>query len=53
VVVDDDDGKFWTKRNAIPVFTTAAAAIVAGIVIAVTREDRLPIKGTGPTQIVP
>lgn len=53
VVVDDDEGKFWTKRNAIPVFITAGAGIVAGIVIAVTREDRLPIKGTGATQIVP
>jgi hypothetical protein len=53
VVVDDDDDKFWTKRNAIPVFTTAAAAIVAGIVIYHTREERLPIQGTGPTQIVP
>lgn len=53
VVVVDDDGAFWSKRNAIPVFITAGAAIVAGIVIAVTREDRLPIKGTGATQIVP
>lgn len=53
VVVDDDEDKFWTKRNAIPVFTTAAAAIVAGIVIYHTREDRLPIQGSAPTQIVP
>ncbi|MBI3427321.1 MAG: FecR domain-containing protein [Acidobacteria bacterium] len=53
VVVDDDDNKFWTKRNAIPVFIAAGAAIVAGIVIYATREDRLPIQGTGPTQIVP
>lgn len=53
VVVVDDEDKFWTKRNAIPVFVTAAAAIVAGIVIYHTREERLPIQGTGPTQIVP
>lgn len=53
VVVDDDEYKFWTKRNAIPVFTTAAAAIVAGIVIYHTREERLPIQGSAPTQIVP
>jgi hypothetical protein len=53
VVVVDDDDDFWTKRNAIPVFAAAGAAIVAGIVVALTREDRLPIKGTGPTQIVP
>jgi hypothetical protein len=51
VMVDDDD--FWTKRNAIPVFAVAAAAIITGIVVYTTREERLPIKGTGPTQIVP
>ncbi len=51
VLVDDDD--FWTKRNAIPVFVVAAAAIVAGIVVYTNREERLPIQGTGPTQIVP
>ncbi len=53
VVVDKDDSKFWTERNAIPVFVAAAAAIVAGIVIYHNREDRLPIQGVGPTQIVP
>src|SRR5262249_2249286 len=37
VVVDHDDDKFWTKRNAIPVFAVAGAAIVTGIVVAVTR----------------
>jgi hypothetical protein len=53
VVVVDHDDDFWTKRNAIPVFAVAAGAIVAGIVVALNREDRLPIQGTGPTQIVP
>ncbi len=53
VVVVDDDDNFWVKRNAIPVFATAAAAIVAGIVIYHNREERLPIQGSGPTQIVP
>jgi hypothetical protein len=50
VVVDDD---FWTKRNAIPVLATAAAAIVAGVVVYLNREEKLPIKGSAPTQIVP
>lgn len=53
VVVVDDDGKFWRKETAIPVFVVAAAAVVAGIVVAVNKDDRLPIKGTGGTQIVP
>lgn len=48
-----DDHKFWTKKHAIPVLLTAAAIIGIGTAVAVTREDRLPIKGSGPIVIVP
>ena len=53
VVAVGHDDKFWTKENAIPVFAVAASAIVAGILIYKDRGDRLPVKGSGPTQIIP
>lgn len=53
VNVTGDDDKFWTRKNAIPVLATAAAMIVAGVVIVATRDDKLPIEGKDPTIIVP
>jgi hypothetical protein len=44
---------FWNARTAIPVFLTAAAIVAAGVTVAVTQEDKLPIKGTGQISIVP
>jgi hypothetical protein len=48
-----DQNRFWNARTAVPVFLTAAAMIAAGVTVAVTQEDRLPIRGSGPTSIVP
>lgn len=45
--------RFWQAKTAVPVLLTAAAMIAAGVTVAVTREDKLPIRGTGPTAIVP
>ena len=53
VNVTSSDDKFWTRKNAIPVLATAAAMIVAGVVIVATRDDKLPIEGKDPTIIVP
>lgn len=53
VTVTSDKDKFWTKKNAIPVFATAAAIIVAGIIVVATKNDRFPIKGSSPIQIIP
>lgn len=44
------DGK---AETLIPVLATIAAIGVAAIVVVSRREDRLPIKGSGPTQIIP
>jgi hypothetical protein len=52
VVVSDDKG-FWTKRHAWPVFAVLGGAVAAGIVVGLTREEKLPILGRGNTQIVP
>ncbi|MGH9847491.1 MAG: hypothetical protein ACREEM_53035, partial [Blastocatellia bacterium] len=53
VTVTQANEKFWSKKNAIPVLATAAAVIVAGIVVVATKGDRLPIKGTGPIEVIP
>ncbi len=53
VTVTKAEKEFWTKKNAVPVFATAAAMIVAGIVVVATRDDKLPIKGPGPIDIIP
>ena len=53
VVVGDKDKGFWTKDHALPVFGVIAGAVVAGIVVGLTREEKLPILGNGATQIVP
>ena len=53
VVVTDKDNGFWTKRNAVPVFAVVAGAVVAGIVVGLTREEPLPIQGRGGATIVP
>ena len=44
---------FWTKRNAIPVFAIAGAAVAAGIIVRLTRDEPLPIQGRGGATIVP
>lgn len=44
---------FKSARNAVPVLATVAAIAVAAIVVINRREDRLPIKGAGATQIIP
>ncbi len=44
---------FWTTKTAVPVLLTTAAMIGIGTTIAVTRGDKLPIKGSGQTSIVP
>jgi hypothetical protein len=41
------------KKTLIPVLATVAAIGIAAIVVISRREDRLPIKGSGPTQIIP
>jgi hypothetical protein len=51
VTVTKDKAPFWASKDAALV--TAAAIIVAGIVVVATKEDRLPIKGTGPVKIIP
>lgn len=53
VTVISTGSRFWTKKNAIPVLATAAAMIVAAVVVVATRTDRLPIKGSAPIQIIP
>lgn len=51
--LDNGHSGFWHKRTAVPVFLTAAAMIAAGVTVVVTKEERLPIRGSGETVIVP
>ncbi|NOT61600.1 MAG: hypothetical protein HOP19_15390 [Acidobacteria bacterium] len=53
VVNTAKDEGFWTKRNAIPVFAIVGAAVAAGIVVGLTRDEPLPIQGRGGATIVP
>ena len=53
VTVQKEETKFWSKRHALPVLAVAGAAVVAGIAVALSKDDRLPLKGIGDTIIVP
>ena len=53
VVVADTDKGFWTKRNALPVFAVLGGAIAAGVIVGLTRDEKLPIQGNGAATIVP
>ncbi|MFN0122283.1 MAG: hypothetical protein ACKV2V_17445 [Blastocatellia bacterium] len=44
---------FWSTKNALPVFLTAGAMIGIGAATYTNRTERFPIKGDGPTIIVP
>lgn len=51
VTVTKDKGSFWHSKDAA--WVAAAAIIITGIVVVATKENRLPIKGTGPVEIIP
>lgn len=53
ITTASDQNRFWNAKTALPVFLTAAAIIAAGATVAATQEDRFPIRGSGPTLIVP
>jgi hypothetical protein len=53
ISVTPANDKFWTKKNAIPVLATAAAIILAGVLVVTTRTDRFPIKESSLIEIVP
>ena len=53
LTVADKDSGFWTKRNALPVFVVIGGAIAAGVIVGITREEKLPIQGRGAATIVP
>ncbi|HWQ32895.1 MAG TPA: hypothetical protein VNQ79_08570 [Blastocatellia bacterium] len=53
ITTASDQNRFWNAKTAVPVFLTAAAIIAAGATVAATQEDRFPIRGSGPTLIVP
>lgn len=51
VTVTASKPPFWASKDAA--WATAAAIIITGIVVVATKENRLPIKGTGPVEIIP
>ncbi|HYE75308.1 MAG TPA: hypothetical protein VEF04_18335 [Blastocatellia bacterium] len=51
--VSVNDKGFWQAKNAISVLATVAAIGIAAIVVVNRREDKIPIKATGPTLVIP
>jgi len=46
-------GRFWTKKNAIPVLATVGAIAVIAILVTGGRPDPSPIQPSGGVQIIP
>jgi hypothetical protein len=44
---------FWAPQNAIPIIATAAAGVAIGVTKAVTKDEPLPVRASGPSVIRP